>query len=129
MRLAEHEFLSDDQKIQLTVFRHVPGSLFEEDVRVIINKGLEDHTLVSEQGGEVVLPPYGFVVESPTFVAFYALSWSGVNYGKPVLFTLRSLDGASIPWSSRIRIYHGFGDTRIKVKGEVHQVERESMIE
>jgi hypothetical protein len=103
--------------------------LFGENVRVIINKGLEDHTLVSEQGGEVILPPCGFVVESPTFVAFYALSWSGVTYGKPVLFTLRSLDGASIPWSSRVRVYHGFGDTRIKVKGEVHEVERESIIE
>lgn len=129
MQLAEHEFLSDDQKIQLTVFRHVPGSLFREDVRVIVSKSLKDYTLVSEQGGEVILPPYGFVVESPTFVAFYALSWNGVAYGKPVLFTLRSLDGASIPWSSGVRVYHGFGDTRIKVKGEMHQVERESVIE
>ena len=125
MQLVEHEFLSDDRKVQLTRFRTIPTPPFGEDVCVIMNKGEGNYTFDSEQGGEVVLPPYGFVVECPTFIAFHALSWNGVTYDRPVFFTLRSMDGASIPWSSKVRVFHGFGDARIKVKDEVRQVERE----
>ncbi len=128
MRLAEHKFLSDDHKVQLTVFQKIPSPPFAEDVRVIVNKGTENYTLKSSQGGKVVLPPYGFLVECPTFTAFYALSWNGVTYENPALFTLRSMDGASIAWSSEVRVFHGFGDSKIKVNGKVHEVEREAYV-
>ena len=129
MQLAEHRFLSDDRKIELTIFRKVPEPPFGADVCVIVNKGEGRYAYDSRQGGEVMLPPYGFVVECPTFAAFYALSWNGITYDRPVLFTLRSLDGASIPWSSKVRVFHGFGDTRIRMKDKVHEVERENVIE
>ena len=128
MQLVEHKFLSDDRMVQLTVFRKIPSPPFPEDVRVIVNKGAENYTLESSQGREVVLPPYGFVIECPTFAAFYALSWNGITYEQPALFTLRSMDGASIAWSSEVRVFHGFGDKKIKVKGEIHEVEREACV-
>ena len=129
MQMVEHKFLSDDRKIQSTLFSEVPEKPFGKNVHVIVNKSARNYTFDSAQGGKVVLPPNGFVVECPTFVAFYALSWDDVEYENPALFTIRSLDGASIPWSSRIHIFHGFGDKRIKIKGKIHTVERESIIE
>jgi len=125
MQVVEHRFLSKDRGIQLTVF----GGNSESPVRVVVNKSAEAYTLASEQGGEVVLPPYGFVVECPTFVAFYALSWNGVVYERPAFFTLRSLDDAPIAQSSRIRIFHGFGDARVKVNGKIHEVKRENVVQ
>ena len=70
--------------------------------------------------------PFGFLIESPHFVAFHALSWNAVEYEKPVLFTLRSLDGAPIPISDKVRIYHGFGDDRLNWKGNLIEVKRET---
>ena len=119
----------EDQIFEQTVFREVPEKVFGSDVCVVVNKSGDSYKYSSEQGGEVVLPPYGFVVESPTFVAFYALSWNGVDYEQPALFTIRSMDGASMAWSSKVRAFHGFGDKRIKVKGQIHEVEREAVIE
>jgi hypothetical protein len=73
----------------------------------------------------VVLPPYGFVVDSPRFVAFSATKWNGMTYDGPAMFTVRSLDGKPIAESAKVRIYHGFGDPRIKVGGAEHNVPKE----
>ena len=32
---------------------------------------------VSKYGGDITLPTYGFLVESPTYIAFHSLSWNG----------------------------------------------------
>ncbi len=72
--------------------------------------------------------PNEFIIECPTFAAFYTLSWNDVDYERPALFTLRSLDNIPIAKSSRVRVFHGFGDTRIKVNGEIHQVKRECVV-
>jgi hypothetical protein len=124
MQMVGHKFLSDDRKVIMTAF----GSPLKTEVKVIVNKGSEEYNVESIQGGNVILPPYGFLVECPTFIAFYASSWNGVEYERPVLFTLRSLDKASISWSSKIRVFHGFGDPRIKIKGVIHEVIKESLI-
>ena len=60
-------------------------------------------------------PTLWLLVESPSFVVFHARNWKGLSYADPPLFTLHSLDGKPLNRSSKIRLYHGFGDTRIKV--------------
>ena len=95
--VTKHEYLTPDFRVE-----HV---VFGEDVNVVVNKasgefgrifGYKDYVYNSKIAGEVILPPYGFVIESPTFIAFHALSWNGVKYEKPVLFTIRSLDGKPV---------------------------------
>jgi hypothetical protein len=58
-------------------------------------------------------------------VAFCATKWNGLAYDAPAMFTVRSLDGKPIAESSKVRIYHGFGDPRIKVGGTEHNVPKE----
>ncbi|MEM3647465.1 MAG: hypothetical protein QW334_04900, partial [Thermofilum sp.] len=83
---------------------------------------------VSKMGGEVVLPPFGFLIESPTFIAFHALSWGGVKYEKPVLFTIRSLDGKPISESGKIRVFHGFGEQELRIRGRTCRVAKEEIL-
>jgi hypothetical protein len=128
MRMTEHEFLDDNREIIRTVFENVPGGIFDPGVYVVVNKSDKRCSYKSGLGGKVILPPNGFIIECPTFVAFYALSWDGMEYENPAFFTMRSLNGASILWSSKIRVFHGFGDTRIKVKDTLHDVKREGII-
>jgi hypothetical protein len=124
-----HEFLT------LTV-EHV---VFGEDVEAVVNKAsaefaewtykYAEYVHTSKMGGDVLLPTFGFVIESPTFVAFHALSWNGVEYGKPVLFTIRSLDGKPLEKSKKIRVFHGFGDSKLKLRGKTHTITREEILE
>jgi len=111
--LDSHEFLSADRKLQRSRFG---------DVTITVT-----YDKPAEVDG-VRLPPYGFVVESPTFVAFCATKYNGIEYGSPVLFTARSLDGKPIAQSSQVRIYHGFGDSRIRLGGRTFEVQRESVV-
>lgn len=110
MRLTQHQFLSADRKVQRTVFGEGEGA-----VAVVINAGAKPYQHQSKLGGLVELPPYGFVIESATFVAWHAVTWNGVRYDSPVFFTLRSQDGQAINRSKSVRIYHGFGDDRLKL--------------
>jgi hypothetical protein len=108
--LDSHEFLTEDRGLQRTRFG--------------------DCTITATYGkpaevGDVTLPPYGFLMESPTFVAFLATRYAGIQYATPTLFTVRSLDGKPIAESSRVRVYHGFGDPRIQLAGHEHSVIRE----
>jgi len=125
--MVEHGFLSDDGKVQLTVFRNIPASIFDQEVRVVVNKGDRDFSIDSKYGKEVVLPPYGFLIECPTFIAFHALSWNGIKYDSPALFAIQSQDVASIEWSSNIRIFHGFGDSRLKLGSKILEVVSEAV--
>jgi len=90
---------------------------------VVVNKAWQRYT-----GQGIVLPPYGFVIQSPAFQAFHAFSWNGLSYEKPVLFTLRSLDGKPIASSSQVRIYHAFGDERIRGGKKVFEVKKEAVV-
>jgi hypothetical protein len=120
--MTQHEFLSPDHKVQHTVFGQ--GS---QAVHVIVNAGSQDVTYRSKLGGEVVLPKYGFVAEAPDFVAFHASKWNGTEYKDPPLFTLRSLDGKPLAQSGRIRVFHAFGDSRIKLGSQTIEVTRETV--
>ena len=119
--MTGHEFLTPDRKVQRTVFGDGTGA-----VQVIVNSGAEAYVCSSRLGGRVELPPGGFLVESPAFVAFYASSWAGRRYESLPLFTLRSLDQQPLSQSHRVRVYHAFGSNEISlgntprvVKGEV----------
>jgi hypothetical protein len=124
MPLTAHEFLTSERLVQCTVFGTGPLA-----VEVIVDGGEKEFRVTPRSGGnEVVLPPYGFVVQSPTFVAFNALEYGGLHYGAPTLFTVRALDGKAIPFSARVRVFHAFGDGQIRLGGRSHTVDRESVI-
>jgi len=114
--MTEHRFVTPD--------RLVETSRFGEDVRVMVNYGESDYT-----AGGTVLPRYGFLVESPTFVAFHARRYQGVEYAEPSLFVMRALDGKPLAASRRVRIYRAFGDTRIAWRGKILRVITESIVD
>ncbi len=121
--MTHHEFLTPDRLVQRSVFGQ--GATATE---VIINLGPEDYRHAARLGGDVNLPPFGFLVESPDFVAFHARSWGGRRYETPALFTLRSLDGRPLGQSQRVRVYHAFGDARIDRGGITETVDREGIL-
>jgi len=120
--MSGHEALSRDRKVRQSVFGE-GGSM----VKVIVNGSSQDYRMPL-RGLDVVLPPNGFVIESPTFVAFCASQWNGLAYDGPTCFTIRSLDGKAIEQSGSVRVYHAFGDGRIKLGGKERRVEKEATI-
>jgi hypothetical protein len=122
MLMTRHEFLTPDRKVRRTVF----GS-GDDAVQVIVNGSSTNYLCNSKLGGEVILPPFGFLAESSTFVAFHALKWKGVEYQSPVLFTLRSLDKAPVSGSRQVRVYHAFGNDKIRIGQQTREVEREEV--
>ena len=123
MEMTQHRFLTPDRKVQYSVFGEGAGA-----VQVVVNSSSQDYRCASRESGSVVLPPYGFLVESSTFVAFHARNWAGLSYADPPMFTLRSRDGKPLNRSSKIRIYHGFGNTRIRVGHTTRGVEKEVLV-
>ena len=118
--MTRHEFLTADRKVRRGVFGEGAGA-----VEVTVNMGTSPLNVASKAGGEVVLGPSGFLVEGPTFLAFSASKFGGIAYAAPPLFAVRSLDGKTIAESGSFRIYHGFGDPRIRIAGAERKVEKE----
>jgi hypothetical protein len=123
MQMTSHEFLTPDRMVRKTVFGTGKNS-----VDVIVNGGAYRYVCRSPIGGEVILPPSGFLVDSPTFVAFHALSWAGTKYSEPVMFTLRSLDDRPLSSSRKIRIYHAFGPEQIHIANASHSIGTEAVV-
>jgi hypothetical protein len=113
--MTEHRFVTPDRKVEST--------RFGTDVEVTVNYGPADFSTA-----RAVLPQYGFLIESPTLVAFYARRYRGLSYSEPSLVVLRSLDGRPLESSRRVRIYRGFGDRRVEWKGQVVEVETELVL-
>lgn len=111
--MTSHEFLTPDRLLQRARYG---------DTTVTVAYEKPAHV------GDCVIPANGFVVEGPRFAAFCATRFGGIDYATPTLFTIRSLDGKPIAQSSKVRIYHGFGDKRVKIGGKVFQVEREAVV-
>ncbi len=118
MRMTGHEFLTPDRLVRRTTFGQGPSAVI-----VTANGAARDFACRSASGGEVVLPPYGFIVESPQFTAFCARRWNGVDYGTPTLFAIRDTGQPN-----QVRIYHGFGDPRIRLGSADYQVEKEAVV-
>lgn len=100
--MTSHRFLTPDRLVEETVFGN-------NEVRVVINGSAHDVVIDGES-----LPPYGFIVKSPTFTAFHAKTWNGVKYPKSAMFTIRSLDNRALNEAIRLRIFHAFGEPRIR---------------
>lgn len=120
--MTRHEFVTPDRMVQRSVFGEGKSA-----VRVVTHRGFGDWTVRSELGGEVRLPSGGFLVESPTFVAFYATRWGAHDYPDGALFTLRSMDGRTLSKSRQVRIYHGFGSDELAFRGETLRVPRQAV--
>jgi hypothetical protein len=120
--MTQHQFLTPDRTVRRSVFGE--GSTA---VEVVVNMGAANYRQRTKSFGEVLLPPNGFVIEASTFAAFHALSWNGLTYDSAPLFTLRSLDGKPINDSKRVHVFHGFGDSRLKLGNQVQSVPREGV--
>jgi hypothetical protein len=111
--MTSHEFLTDDRLLQRTSFG---------DLTITVAYDRPSHI------GDNMVPAYGFIAESPKFVAFCATRYNGIDYATPTLFTARSVDGKPIAESAKVRIYHGFGDPRIRLFGREFKVVREEVV-
>jgi hypothetical protein len=127
MPMEEHTFLTKDCKVIRSVFGRG-----DEAVTAVVNMGEAPYRLASdaagEGDGEVVLPPNGFLVRAPTFAAFHASTFGGRAYEDPPLVTLRSLDGKPLAESGKVRIWHGFGDPRVRFRGREWRVVKEQVV-
>jgi hypothetical protein len=123
-QMTGHEFLSADRAVRRTTFGE--GS---SRVGVVVNVGAAPFQCSSPSGGTVLLPANGFLVESPTFVAFLASSWNGQQYEVPAMFAVRSLDGRPITRSHRVRVYHAFGSDKIRLGKSTFTVAREGIVD
>jgi len=123
LRLARLEFLTPDRAVRRAVYGSATDAM-----TVVANFGRADATIETELGGAVVLPPWGVVVESPRFAAFYARRWGGQSYPDGALFTLRSLDDQPLTSSRQVRIFHGFGPTTLTWRNHAWTVAREQTI-
>ena len=112
--MTDHAFVTADHRVERSAFG---------EVRILANYGPEPY----EHEG-TVLPAYGFLVESPIFVAFHAIRHRDIDYGRGALFTLRSLDGRPLAESRRVRVFHGFGPTRVRIGDREFDVEREAEV-
>ncbi len=94
--MTSHEFLTPDRSVERTRFG---------DVMVTVNYGDQPYRTKN-----AVLPKYGFLIESPTYVAFYATEHAGRKLDQPTMMTARSLDGKPLSQSADVRVYRAFGD-------------------
>src|SRR5579862_1971552 len=124
-RLTRYAFVTPDQKVQSAHYESQGNDPFD----ITVNYGSENYTCQTRYCGAVMLPPKGFIVESKQFIAFYAASFNGRTFDAPALFTLRSLDGAPIFNSSRLRVFHAFGDSHLQLGAHTVVVNREEMID
>ncbi len=123
MQMTRHQFLTPDFKVQRSIFGEGANQ-----VEVVVNTGAANYSVESRLGGKIVLPPGGFLIEAPTFVAFHALNWNGLAYPNAPLFTMRSADGQPLARSRRIRVFHGFGDPRVRLAGGTHIIAKEEVV-
>ena len=123
--IERYEFLDNDQPAS---GRLVRKTTFSNGVTAVVNGSEHDVEITSQLSSTVILPPYGFLVEAGTFVAFYARSWGGHTYSAPVLFTLTSLEDKPLDRSAQVRVYHGYGESALAWRGRTVDVRREAVL-
>ena len=112
MPMTDHRFLTADRSVEQT--------RFGDSVEITVNYGAQDY-----ETARATLPRWGFLVESPTLIAFHARRYGRLRYREPSLFVVRSEDGKPLNSSGRVRIYRGFGDGTIEFRGRRAEVETE----
>lgn len=94
--MTQHEFLTSDRRVERTQF---------DDVSITVNYGEKPY-----RTRNAVLPRWGFLVESPTFIAFHGVGYRGISFSKPAMFVVRSKDGRPLRSSDSIHVYRAFGN-------------------
>jgi hypothetical protein len=88
-----------------------------------VNYGEKDYATKN-----AVLPQYGFLIESPKLIAYYARGYKDRTYKDPPLIVIRSMDDQPLTDSPKVRIYRGFGDKAVDWKGRLVEVETETTL-
>ena len=109
---------------RLTADGAVRAASFGLDMVITVNLGTENYE--DEENG-FVLPPYGFLLRDPFFLAFHALRVNGVEYDRPAFFVVQSLEGKMYLRAERVHIYHGFGPANLRLGGRDFTVETEEV--
>jgi hypothetical protein len=91
---------------------------------VTVNFGEQDFVL-----GETTLPQFGFLIESPGYVAFHATRRGAIDYPGGALFTLRAEGSPTLSRAAKVRVFHGFGPAAVEVAGRRCEVPREAWID
>jgi hypothetical protein len=123
-RLTHLEYLADDRTVQKAIYGHGDTA-----ATVIVNFGTHDAKITSKYGGQVILPQWGFVVDSPQFAAFYAKRYNGTDYETGAVFTVSPKDGKPLGQAKQIKIFHAFGPDTIKWNNDSYKVQTEQTIE
>lgn len=118
-QMTRHEFLSASRKVQKTAFG---------DCTVLVNFDTQPYATKAALIGDVTLPPYGLLIESPTYVALVTTRCGDLKYDNAALYTLQSTDGKPIKDSAAVRVFHGFGDPRIKINGVERKIEKQAVV-
>lgn len=113
--LSDHAFLTSDRSVERSRF----GA-----TTVTVNFGAREWV-----AGDTHLPQFGFLIESPGFVAFHATRRGALEYPGGALFTLRALDAPDFAHASTVRVFHGFGDAHVEIGGRVLEVAREARVD
>lgn len=113
--MEDHRFVGEAREVEESV---------HGDVRITVNYGDKPY---ATRG--VILGRFGFLVEAPGFTAFHVLERGGVAYPGGACFTVRSLDGANLADSNRVRVYHAFGARRLALWDAEFEVDREEILE
>jgi hypothetical protein len=106
----------------------VRKTTFGNGATTTVNGSPSEYETTSTLGGPVRLPPYGFLVEAGTFIAFHALSWGGHTYAAPVLFTCTSQDGKTLDESAKVSVFHGFGESELRWRGRTVNIQRAAVL-
>lgn len=122
-RLTRLELLAPDGSLRRAIYGQG-----EEATSVVVNFGPTDVSVQLPAAGAAVLPPFGFVIQSPRFAAFYAKSFNGVQYPDGAMFTVQAADGKNLDQTQRLRIFHAFGQPRIAWRGQAYEVQREQLV-
>jgi len=122
--LTKLEFLTKDHSVRKATYGYGPDA-----TKVIVNFGTTEAKVTSILGTDVILPPWGFVVDGPRFAAFHASHWNRQDYGKGALFAVQAIDNKNLNETTRVHIFHAFGSPMIRWKEELYKVEREQTIQ
>jgi len=126
--LRKLEFLTEDPTKDFTLRQATYGQ-GQDATKVIVNFAATDAQVESRFGGQIILPPWGFVIEGPRFAAFHARRWNEQEYGKGALFTIQAMDNKNLEEAHRIRIFHAFGPPTLRWNDNIHRVQREGVIQ
>ena len=115
-QMTGHEYLAWDRQVEKMTYAN--------GLSIVCNRSGADFAYQ-----DTLLPPAGFLAVGPTFAAFYAKRHGGVDYPAGALFTCRATDGKPLGESRQVRVYHGFGEVRVRVGEREFEVRREQIVD